>query len=167
MRTAVRLIVIVLVLGFFAYKYWPPTAPPEMTAAEIAQIEADARAVGDQWLAAVNSVDTDAFLQLFDPANTYAVDGAYYATYDEWVGRIGRLFSSWEDVDWAWRETRVDVFAPDAAMFLGQTEGTRTRTNGEISNADVGVTLLVRKIEGVWKITYQGSAGRWTPVEEG
>jgi hypothetical protein len=52
-------------------------------------------------------------------------------------------------------------------MFVGQTEGTRTRTNGETSNADVGVTLLVRKIGRVWKITYQGSAGRWTPVEEG
>jgi hypothetical protein len=167
MKTAIRVIVVFLVLGFFAYKYWPPTAPPEMTEAEIAQIEADARAVGDQWLAAVNSINTGAFLDLFDSADTYAVDGAYYASYEEWVGRIRRLFSTWESVDWAWGETRVEVFAPDAAMFVGQTEGTRTRTNGETSNADVGVTLLVRKIGRVWKITYQGSAGRWTPVEEG
>ncbi|MGD8360982.1 MAG: nuclear transport factor 2 family protein [Gemmatimonadota bacterium] len=167
MRTAIRVLVVFLVLGFFAYKYWPPTAPPEMTEAEIAQVEADAATVGDQWLAAVNGINADAFLDLFDSANTYAVDGAYYATYDEWVGRIQRLFSTWENVDWAWGETRVDVIAPDAAMFVGQTEGTRTRTDGQTSNARVGVTLLVRKIGGVWKIVYQGSAGRWTPTEEG
>jgi ketosteroid isomerase-like protein len=167
MKTAIRVIVVFLVLGFFAYKYWPPVAPPEVTEAETAQIEMDAAAVADQWLAAVNGIDAEAFLDLFDPANTYAVDGAYYATYEEWVGRIQRLFATWEDVDWGWGETRVDVFAPDAAMFVGQTEGTRTRTSGDTSSAEVGVTLLVRKIGGVWKITFQGSAGRWTPAEEG
>lgn len=140
------------------------TAPPEMTEAERAQIRSEVEAVGDQWMAAVSGIDAEAFLGLFDPANTYAVDGAYYANYEDWTGRIERLFSTWQEVNWTWATTRVDVLCSDAAMFVGQTEGTRTRTDGTTSDANAGITLLIRRIEGVWKITFQGSAGVWTPA---
>lgn len=119
---------------------------------------AEVLSVGDQWLAAANEVNPDVFLDLFDPFGTHATDGYHYASYEEWVAHVRSLFSTWEDVNWAWASTRVEVFAPDAAMFVGQAEGTLTRANGTTSDAAPGVTLLVRKGGDGWKITYQGTA---------
>ena len=62
---------------------------------------------------------------------------------------------------------RVDVLAPGVAVFVGEGEGVVTRTNGRVFNLQSGITLLMKKTEGVWKLTFQGSAGRWTPIEGG
>jgi hypothetical protein len=158
MRTLAAFAVLLLVAACQA----PPT---EMTEAERAQIEAEVLSMGDQWLAAVNDVNPEGFLDLFDPAGTHATDGYNYANYEDWVGRVQRLFSNWEDVNWAWVYTRAELFSSDAAMFVGYAEGARTNTDGEISEGGPGVTLLMKKSGGAWKIIYQGTAGRWTPPE--
>jgi hypothetical protein len=71
MRALAALAVLVLVAGC-------QTAPQEMTEAEVAQIQTEVAAVGDQWLAAANGVNTEVFLDLFDPAGTHATDGAHW-----------------------------------------------------------------------------------------
>jgi len=167
MKGVITVLFLLVVVGLAFFLYRSPSAPPEMTEAEIAQIEAEVLSVGDQWLAAVVEVNPDGFLDLFDPAGTHATDGYHYATYEDWVAHIRNLFSTWEDVNWAWTSTRVDVLASDAAMFVGHAEGTLTRTDGRTSDGGPGVTLLVRKDGGGWKIVYQGTAFRRTPTEEG
>jgi hypothetical protein len=94
------------------------------------------------------------------------VGGGYYANYAEWRDHLEAPSSTWGEANLAWISTRVDVFSPDAAVFVGEAEGVVTRRNG-VFNLRAGVTLLMKKTEGAWKITFQGSAGRWTPVEEG
>jgi hypothetical protein len=159
-------LLVVLGVGFFLYS--SPAAPPaEMTEAEVAQIEAEVSAVGDQWIASMNAIDVTACAGLFDPAGTHGVDGAYYANYEEWVEHLERLFSTWEAVNVAWTNTRVDVLASDAAMFVGEGEGVVTRTERGDYNLFVGTTLLAKRIGDEWKLTFQGTAGRWTAIEEG
>ena len=113
-----------LVLGVGIFLYSSPSAPSaEMTEAEVAQIEAEVLSVADQWIAAANEVNPDVFLGLFDPAGTHATDGYHYANYEDWVGRVQRLFSNWEELSWAWTTRRVDVFSSDVAMFVGYADG--------------------------------------------
>lgn len=166
MKGLIAVLFALVILGLAFFLYSSPSAPPETTEAEIAQIQSEVGAVGDQWMAAVNGIDVGAAGDLFDPADTHCVDGGYYANYDEWQDHLEALFSTWEDMNLAWTSTRVDVFAPDAAVFVGEGEGVATRTNG-VFNLRAGVTLLLKKTQGIWRITFQGSAGRWTPVVEG
>lgn len=159
MRTLAAIAVLLLVAAC-------QTAPPDMTEAERAQVESEVLTVGDQWLAAVNGLNPDVFLDLFDPADTHATDGYIYANYEEWAARIRGFFPNLGDVNLAWASKGVEVFAPDAAMLVGQTEGTRTRADGTTSDFAPGVTLLVRRVGNGWKITYQGTAFR-PPSAEG
>ena len=106
---------LVIGVGFFLYS--SPSAPPaEMTDAEIAQIEAAAKAVGDQSLTALNNLDVEASAALYDPSAIHGNDGmAYYATYDEWKAHLDEMYGSLEEMSLEWTNTRVDVLASDAA----------------------------------------------------
>jgi uncharacterized protein (TIGR02246 family) len=165
MKALLAILALLVVLGLGWFLYSSPTAPAEMTDAEVTQIEAEVLSAGDQWLAAVNEANPDVFLELFDPSGTHATDGYHYANYEDWSAHVRRLFSSWEDVNWAWTSTRVEVFASDAAMFVGYAEGTLTRTGRDPSNVAPGATLLMKNAGGAWKIIYQGTAFR--PISTG
>ena len=119
MRTLAAFAVLMLVTGCQA-------PPAEMTEAEIAQIKAEVLSMGDQWLAAVNDVDPDGFLDLFDPAGTHATDGYHYANYEDWVAWVERLFSTWQDVNWAWAATPSS--SPSSSMAPRPSTGGSGRT---------------------------------------
>ena len=142
-------------------------SPAQMSEAQIAQVEGEVAAVGDQLMTAMNNLDVVALSALYDPSSMQGNDGSfYYATYDEWVVHVQQMFGSFEELRMEWTNTRVDVLAPDVALFVGQSDATLERT--EQSEAHEGYTSLVlRNIDGAWKIIHQASVGRWTPVEGG
>jgi uncharacterized protein (TIGR02246 family) len=144
------------------------TPPPEMTEAEAAQIEAEVTEVGEQLMAGLRNLDTEATAAIYDPASMHGNDGAnYYADYDEWVAHNEDLFGRFEELNAEWKNVRIDVLAPDVALLVGQNEVTATQTTGDQTNIQGYITLVLRKIDGGWKIIHQASVGRWTPIEEG
>jgi ketosteroid isomerase-like protein len=158
-------IVGVLALLFIATEQ---TAPPEMTEAERAQIESEVAAVADQLMTALSNLDTSVSEALYDPATMHGNDGtAYFATYDEWVAHNEDLFGRFEELDAGWTNTRVDVLAPDVALFVGQNSVDATQVSGARTNIQGYITLVLKKTEGDWRIIHQASVGRWTPIEEG
>jgi ketosteroid isomerase-like protein len=66
MKGLITLLAVLVVVGLAFFLYRTPTAPPEMTEAEIAQIEAEAEdAIADRWTSfrtALMGSDADAFL---------------------------------------------------------------------------------------------------------
>jgi ketosteroid isomerase-like protein len=115
-------------------------------------------------MAAMNNLDVEALSALYDPSSMHGNDGSvYYPTYDEWVAHIELLFGSFEGLSIEWKNRRVDVLAPDAALFVGQSAAWLRRTEqGE--SREGHVTLVLRRIDGAWKIIHQASVGRWAPV---
>ena len=167
MKGLITSLAVLVVLGLAFFLYSSPTAPPEMTEAEVAQIEAEVAVVGDQLMTAMNNLDVEALSALYDPSSMHGNDGSvYYASYDEWVAHLEQLFGSFEEMSSEWTNTRVDVLAADAALFVGQSDATLKRTEQGESRKGY-VTLVFRNTDGVWKIIHQASVGRWTPIEEG
>jgi len=160
-------VLLVLGVGFFLYS--SPTAPPaEMTEAEIAQIEAEVSAIADQMMTALSNLDMSFSEAHYDPATMHGNDGtAYFATYEEWVAHNEELVGRFEELDADWTNTRVDVLAPDVALFVGQNSVDATQVSGARTNIQGYITLVLKKSEGDWKIVHQASVGRWTPIEEG
>ena len=165
-RLALAVAIIAAVIGF-RYFRTSPSAWPEMTEAEKARIEAEVAVVGDQLMTAMNNLDVEALSALYDPSSMHGNDGSvYYTSYDEWVAHLEQMLGSFEGMSSEWTNTRVDVLAADAALFVGQSNATLTRTEQGESREGY-VTLVVRNTGGVWKIIHQAAVGRWTPVEEG
>jgi len=168
MKALLAAIALFVVLGLGFLLYSSPPAPPEMTEAEIAQIEAEVAAVADQLMTAMNNLDTEVAAAYYDPSSMHGNDGAtYYATYDEWVAHNEELFGRFEELNAEWRNTRVDVLAPDVALFVGQNEVIAKQVTGAETNIQGYITLVLRRIDGAWKIIHQASVGRWTAIEEG
>ena len=169
MKALLAGIALLVVLGVGFLLYSSPAAPPaEMTQAEIAQIEAAVTAVADECVTAMNNLDLEAMAALYDPASMHGNDGAnYYATFDEWMTHLHELFGSFEELDSEWTNTRVDVLAPDAALFVGQSDWTVKRAERADSRVEGYITWVMRNLDGAWKITHQASTGRWTAIEEG
>jgi len=169
MRGVVAGLAVLVVLGFFFLRYTAETPPPAgMTESEIAQIQTEVMAVADQLMTALNNLDPGTAAALFDRDSMHGNDGAsYFATYDEWVAHNEEFFGRFEELSGNWTNTRIDVLAPDAAVFAGQNEMFVTQVTGAHTKIEAYITLVLKKIDGTWKIILQSSTGRWTPLEEG
>lgn len=140
--------------------------PPEMTDAEMAQIEAEVVGVAEQFMTGLNNLDPGVAAALYDHSSMHGNDGAaYFATYDEWVAHNEEFFARFEDLNGGWTDTRVDVLAPDVALVVGQNEMAVTQVTGARTNIHGYITLVMRKTDGAWKVIHQASTGRWTPVQ--
>ncbi len=142
-------------------------SPDQMSGAQIAQIEGEVSAVGDQFMAAMNNLDVEALSALYDPSSMHGNDGTvYFATYDDWMAYIQQLFDSFQELSIEWTNTRVDVLAPNVALFVGQSGATLKRIEPGESREGY-ISLVLRKTDGAWKIMHQASVGRWTPIAGG
>jgi ketosteroid isomerase-like protein len=166
MKGLITVLAVLVVVGLAYFLYRSPSGPPEMTGAEIAQIQTEVEAMADQMMTAFNNLDTEAATALFDPSSMDGNDGSsYYANYDEWVAHVQDLFGRFQELSSEWTSRRVDVLAPDVALFVGQNEARVTQTDGSEYTIHGYMTDVVRKIDGAWKIIHQASVGRWTAIE--
>lgn len=168
MKGLITLLAAVVVLGLAFFLYSSPSAPPEMTDTEMAQIEVEVAAVADQLMTALNNLDPEVAAAIYDRSSMHGNDGtAYYADYEEWVAHNEELMGRFEELNAEWKNTRVDVLAPDVALFVGQNEVIAKQVSGAETNIQGYITLVLRRIDGEWKIIHQASVGRWTPIGEG
>ena len=116
-------VLVVLGLGFFLYS--SPTAPPEMTEAEVAQIEAEVMEFVDAFLDAWRvEVNCDSNLPLFHPDRLVMPYEGEIINRDEWHEMCLMRSANVASATFIWTSREVRVLAPDAAVFIGSYSAT-------------------------------------------
>ncbi len=140
--------------------------PPEMTNAERGQIQVEILAWADQWLDAATSLDAQRATALFDQADGHFMDGtSYLATWDQFLTGTQERYGGWESWEAEWGTRRIDVLAPDIALFVGEASGLlRLRDGGEFDFL-TNFSFVLRKKDGVWTGLFGQVAGSRTPLE--
>ena len=143
-----------------------PAPPPEMTNAERGQIQAEILTWTDQWLDAAVNLDAHGLAALFDQADGHFMRGASYEpTWQAFFTGSQDLYSSWDAWDGQWGTRRIDVLAPDAALFVGETVGLVRYSDGREFDNRAGFSIVVRKREGAWTGLFGHVTGSLTPRE--
>jgi len=141
-----------------------PAPPAEMTSAERGQIQAEVLDWSDQWLAAASSLDAQGAAAMFDQSEAHFTDGAVYEpTWQAMLDHSQELYGSWDEWQGEWGMRRVDVLAPDLALFVGEASSMIRRADGGEFDVQTTFSFLLRKQDGVWKGLYGQVGGTWTP----
>ena len=108
----------------------------------------------------------DAEHALFDQADGHFMDGSsYLATWDQFLTGTQERYGGWESWDAEWGTRRIDVLAPDIALFVGEASGLlRLRDGGEFDFL-TNFSFVLRKKDGVWTGLFGQVAGSRTPRE--
>jgi hypothetical protein len=169
MKGAITVLAALVVLGLGFFLYSSPTAPPEMTEADIAQIEAGVMEAADGWLDAWRSeVDCDSNLPLLHPDRLAMPYQGRILDREGWhemcLIRSANVASA--TFDWTTREVRV--LSPDAAVFIGSYSATWEYRDGSpevrVPSSSVG-GVMERTPDGwVWTL-YSWSPGPSEDVE--
>ncbi len=169
MRTTILVVAAIIAVFALLSLRATPIAPPEMTEAEIAQIEAEVMALMQEFVDGFNELDMAMATATFHPDHTTLTIGGeivnksgYREILDGWVGDK----ESWQG---SWLETNVRVLSPSAAVFTGTWSPTIRYSNGSVRNYPLGawVTLVERTAAG-WRISAAlGSNSGYEEVEGG
>lgn len=168
------IILLAVVLVIFASRFFPSrsdSAPSnEMTAAEMAQIEAEVKAHMSTYVDALETINIDTWAGIFHPTQTSFAWGGTIHDHDSFVERVNAFWESWETWEGQWVETTVKVLSPDAAMFQGEYEATIHYEDGRILHwpGNANFTSLVERTPDGWKVTIGNwGNGSYQVVEEG
>ena len=164
--TAAALLV-VLGLGFFLYS--SPTASPEMTEAEIAQIEATIMDVTDAMSDAWTAYDIEATQAFFHPDKTSLAWGSSVFDYDGHRDRLEEVWGGAEGQETFWTARKIEVLSEDLVLFQGSFDLKIFFADGRVGHypGTAHYTVLFEPYEGEWKITYGGYAYGGYQVTEG
>jgi hypothetical protein len=125
MKGLITLIAVVVVVGLAFFLYRTPTAPPEMTEAEKAQIEADVMEFADSWLDAWRvEVNCDSNLPLMDPDRMAMPYDGKIINRDGWHEMCLMRSANVASATFNWINREVRVMTPDAAVFIGSYSST-------------------------------------------
>lgn len=133
---------------------------PELTEAEIAQIEAEVLEVVEANFEGWRQGDVDIIMATFHPTATSWVAGSVprdFSRVTEWVTNFSTNYESWEG---GWTETEVKVLSREAALFQGHYSCTTTRNDGRVLYwpGNASWTNLLERTEDGWKITMGANA---------
>jgi hypothetical protein len=173
MKGLITVLALLVVLGVGFLLYSTPSAPPEMTDAQITQIEAEVLELADAWLGIMSEaegVNCDAGLDLLHPDRTAQLYRGELLNRAEWHEMCLRQTANLAKVTMTWTKENVQVLAPDAAAFSGSYSSTWEYQDGSparriASSSQIGVAE--RTPDG-WVWTIQAwSDGPSEVIEEG
>jgi ketosteroid isomerase-like protein len=133
-------LLVVLGLGFFLYS--SPSAPTQMTEAEIAQIEAEVMAFAEDHLATFEALDADRLTGYWVEGNITSVSFAERIVGpEEMAAFYENLVGGWATNDGEWLpgsvvEARQETTTPEGGSRL----------------MNLHFTHFLKKIDGTWKI---------------
>ncbi len=145
------------------------TAPPEMTDAERAEIEAAVTESLQVWVDGASALDAAQATSVMDPQVDF-VD--FYnlsqgrAELLEWTTSLLSNYQSWEG---ALDQVTVEVMSPEIALFFAQVTITRRNQAGRLQATDPFIYFTGRfdLKEGEWKMIHGHLSGSMSWVEEG
>jgi ketosteroid isomerase-like protein len=145
-------LLVVLGLGFFLYS--SPSAPTQMTEAEIAQIEAEVMAFAEDHLATFEALDADRLTGYWVEGNITSVSFAERIVGpEEMAAFYENLVGGWATNDGEWLPgSVVDVISTDMALFQGTARQETTTPEGGSRLMNLHFTHFLKKIDGTWKI---------------
>jgi len=162
MKTTAAVVVAIIAVLALLYVATAPAAPPEMTEAEIAQIEAEVTATTDALAASWNAYDVEAFMSIFHPEKVSFAWGArvwkdHGALGDEWR----TVWETGDSLRVTWTDRTVTVLTDGVAAFQGSTDLTIYYDDGRILNypGTAHWTGLFEPSTEGWKMTT--SAYNW------
>ena len=160
-------VLVVLGIGFLLYS--SPTATPEMTDAEVAQIEAEVMESMGTYVDGYREMDMEKVGSVAHPDFlTYPYSGRV-VNRSEFVETSLAWAEGKESWAISWVDTNVRVLSPDLAVFSGTSVDTLTFSDGRAfyhpSNA---YAFLFERTPDGWKLSMGGpSAAPRQPIEEG
>jgi ketosteroid isomerase-like protein len=146
-----------------------PPPSPEMSEAEIAQIEAEVREVVEARFEALRNLDMDKVLRSAHPdLLVWAAEGRIMnaAAYRDGMHAWAEGKESWRG---RWVETKVRVLTPDLAVFSGSYVDTIQYSDGRhLHCPKCSAVFLFERTTNGWKYTMgAGSAVPAEPVQGG
>lgn len=159
-------LLVVLAVGFILYS--SPTAPPEMTEAQVAAIEEAVLAQANALIEAQNAFDVDGFLAQFSTVDTDWINqSTHLASYESVAETIEAFFVGLDAFDSGWKDISVEVLSSKAALCRAEWWGEQRRGDVVSRYESVFWTALHElQADGTWKITRVHQS--WAdPVTEG
>ena len=167
---AVLFALVILGLAFFLYRN--PTAPPEMTEAEIAQVQSEVMEAAEAWIDSWNDVETDCetAIDSWHPEYMVYFSAGERVFGDDWVEVCNQTTANRASVDGHWTDTQVRVLSSDAAVFLGSYETTMGYVDGSPTRhwPTANQAILMERTATGWGISlFMNFNGPSEVVEEG
>ena len=157
MKALITVIALIVVLGLGYFLYSSPTAPPEMTEAEVAQIQVEVSDLMESWMEAWRGNDCALSRDLWHPDHMAQPRGGRTGiSVDGWVEQCTTQMANRASFSGEWTDTEVRVISPDAAVFSGMytaTYGYRDGSPGQHYPTAAQVMLVERTGVG-WGITF-------------
>lgn len=131
------------------------TAPPEMTADQITEIETAVLAQADGLVTAQNNRDADGFMSHFSSERFFWVNNyTPYASFAAMEDFISDLLAGIDTFNSGWNEVSVTVLSEKAALSHGSWWGEQIRGNQVTKGDTIWWTALHElRGDGSWKIT--------------
>jgi hypothetical protein len=132
--------------------------PPEMSEAEISQIQSEVEQVAHDWIANWGDVDTCEIATGFVHPEYISISraGVFARSLDEQRGNCELNRANRESVTANWTSTNVRVISANAAVFTGNWEGTFHYRDGTPARhyAHSATTILFERMDTGWGITF-------------
>ena len=156
MKALLAILALLVVLGLGWFLYSSPTAPAEMTEAEIAEIQAEVMEAADLLITGWNTNDVELFLTMFHPNKvSHAWGSQVYDNHDELSEQWLSVWETGDSVRISWTARDVQVLTDQAAMFQGSTDLMLYYTDGRILHypGTAHWTGLFEPSEAGWRMT--------------
>jgi hypothetical protein len=159
-------VLVVVLLAYFLYR--TPSAPREMTEAEVAAVEEAVLAQANALIETQNALDADGFLAQFSTDDLDWINqSTHFASYEAVAEAIRGAFVGMDAFDSGWKNVSVDIISRKAALCRGEWWGEQTRSDVVSRYESVFWTALHElQADGTWKITRAHQS--WpSPVTQG
>lgn len=144
--------------------------PPEMSEAEIAEIEAEVTGVWEDFLQGHEELDCDKAGEALHPdLLAFPLDSRLLGQ-SEWLDACNHFLESVESLTGYWADANVRVLTPDLAVFTGYYGDTVYHIDGSVREwpGNCNRIALMERTEEGWKATIiAGTCGSGEPVEDG
>lgn len=171
MKGLVTVLAVLVVLGLAYSLYMTPTAPPEMTDAERAQIEADVLNLAEAWMDVWRANHCELARDILSPDRlALPVGGRADTSVSDWIDYCTRTIENRAGWSGEWTDTDVRVLSPDAALFVGTYAGTYTYRDGSPARhyPTSAQVILAERTDTGWSITtFLNSNSAYEEVEGG
>jgi uncharacterized membrane protein len=125
MKAIAAVVAAIVAVGALLYVATKPTPPPQMTEAEIAQIQGEIGQAAEEWMNVWRANDCELARGLWHPDHvTQPYAGVIARTVDDWIEDCNTSIANRASFSGSWIDTEVRVISPNAAVLAGNWEGT-------------------------------------------